>query len=373
MRQLGVSIYPERSSVEDDKRYLKLAKENGFSRVFTCLLSAEEPKEEIAHKFKEIIFFAKELDLEVILDVSPGVFARLGISYSDLSFFAQLGADGIRLDDVFDGKTEANLTFNRFNLKIELNMSNDIDYLNNILSHQPNKHNIIGCHNFYPQRFTGLSYDFFVRCSKRFKEHGIRTAAFVSSSNGHVGPWNINDGLCTLEEHRNLPIHVQAKHLWATGLIDDVIIGNAYASDEELISLGNLNRYLLEVEIELEERISSVEKQIIFEEKHVRRGDISEYLVRSTEVRKKFSNFDIPLLSVEKQKVGDVVIGNNSFGKYKAELQIVLKEIPEDERKNIVAKVVPEELFLLNYIEPWSSFKFMDNKSCKKKKAKRVN
>ncbi len=61
--------------------------------------------------------------------------------------------------------------------------------------------------------------------------------------------WDINDGLCTLEQHRNLPIEVQAKHLWATGLIDDVIIGNAYASEEELEKLGNLNRYMLQLKV----------------------------------------------------------------------------------------------------------------------------
>lgn len=360
MRQLGVSIYPEKSILEEDKRYLKAAKENGFSRVFTCLLSAEKPKDEIVKEFTAIIFYAKELGLEVILDVAPAVFDRLGISYDDLSFFAELGADGIRLDVAFDGKTEAKLTFNPYNLKIELNMSNDIDYLNNILSHQPNKNNLIGCHNFYPQRYTGLPYDFFVSCSKRFREHGIRTAAFVSSANAPIGPWDINDGLCTLEEHRNLPIHVQAKHLWATGLVDDVIIGNAYASDEELSKLGSLNRYLLELEIELENGISPVEKQIILEEEHVRRGDISEYLVRSTEVRKKYATSSIPSLSTEKQNIGDVVIGNNSFGKYKAELQVVLKEMPEDARKNVTAKVVPEELFLMKYIGPWSTFKLVE-------------
>jgi uncharacterized protein len=360
MRKLGVSIYPEKSTPEQDKRYLTIAKENGFSRVFTCLLSAEKSKDEIAKKFKDIISYGKELDMEVVLDVAPAIFDTLGISYDDLSFFAELGADGVRLDVAFDGKTEAKLSYNPYNLKIELNMSNDIDYVNNILSHQPNRHTIIGCHNFYPQRYTGLAYDYFVSCSKRFKKLGIRTAAFVSSSEGNLGPWSINDGLSTLEEHRSLPIHIQAKHLWATGLIDDVIIGNAYASDEEIIKLGKLNRYVVELEIELEDGISSSEEKIIFNEEHVRRGDITEYLVRSTEVRKTYANHPIVPLGAKKQLVGDVAIGNDTFGKYKAELQIVLKEMPEDDRKNVVAKIVPENLFLLNYIKPWTTFKFVE-------------
>ena len=39
--------------------------------------------------------------------------------------------------------------------------------------------------------------------------------------------------------YRQLPVTVQAKHLFATNLIDDVI-GNAYASNEELEALGQL-------------------------------------------------------------------------------------------------------------------------------------
>ena len=249
MKRLGVSIYPEKSTLKKDKEYLDLAGENGFERVFTCLLSVQKPVEEIKKEFKEIILYAKEKGMEVILDVAPVVFQEFGISYNDLDFFAQLGADGIRLDLGFDGLKESKMTFNDYGLKIELNMSNDVEYLPNILSHKPNKINLIGCHNFYPQRYTGLPYEYFINCSKRYKKYGLRTAAFVNSQHGTLGPWSINDGLCTLEMHRDLPVQIQAKHLWATGVIDDIIIGNAYASEAELVALGNLNKHLLEFDI----------------------------------------------------------------------------------------------------------------------------
>ena len=56
------------------------------------------------------------------------------------------------------------------------------------------------------------------------------------------------------------------------------------------------------------------------------------------------------------QERGQVVIGNNSFGKYKGELQIILKEMPIDERKNIVGTIAEEELFLLDYVGAWTQF-----------------
>jgi len=362
MKRLGVSIYPEKSMMEEDKRYLKMAKSYGFDRVFTCLLSASKPKEELMSEFTELITFAKEQQMEVILDVSPTVFDKLNISYDDLSFFNELGADGIRLDLGFDGLKEARMTNNPYGLKIELNMSNDVDYLSNILTHQGNKDYIIGCHNFYPQKYTGLPYDFFIDCSKRFKKYGIRTAAFVTSSVGQIGPWDINDGLCTLEQHRNLPIHIQAKHLWATGLIDDIIIGNAYASENELRRLGELNRDILELEIELEPDISELEVNVALKETHIRRGDITEFMIRSVDVRKKYADRPFEEKQTVPQTTGDIFIGNNQFGKYKGELQVVLKDMPKDNRKNKVAKVVADEHFLIEYIKPWSAFKFVNKK-----------
>ncbi|WP_088013221.1 DUF871 domain-containing protein [Gottfriedia acidiceleris] len=355
-RKLGVSIYPEHSKPEKDKEYLALASQYGFERVFTCLLSVNKPKEIIMEEFINIIAYAKSLGMEVILDVAPAVFEKLDISYDDLSFFAQLGADGIRLDLGFDGLKESKMTYNSYGLKIELNMSNDVDYLENILMHQGNKSLLLGCHNFYPQRYTGLPYDFFIKCSERFKKHGIRTAAFVTSHHGNIGPWDINDGLCTIEQHRSLPIDVQAKHLWATKLIDDVIIGNAYASEDELQLLGSLNRDFVELKVKLQPEISDTEKNISLGELHIRRGDISEYMIRSVEVRKKFATEDFPIRNSIKQQKGRIFIGNNSFGKYKGELQVVLKDMPLDSRKNYIGDVVEEEHFLIDYIQPWGTF-----------------
>ncbi|MBS5951186.1 MAG: DUF871 domain-containing protein [Clostridium sp.] len=361
-RRLGISIYPEHSIMEEDKKYIDLAKKYGFKRIFMCLLSANELIEEVKRTFKEIISYANKRGFEVILDIAPNIFEKYSISYDDLSFFNDLGAFGIRLDVGFDGSKEAKVSFNPYNLKIEINMSNDVAYIDNIITYKPNKPFIYGCHNFYPQKGTGLPYDFFVKCSERFKKYGLRTAAFITSKEGKIGPWDINDGLCTLEEHRNLPIDVQAKHLFATELIDDVIIGNAYASEEELEALSKVNRYQIELSVEILEETTDVERKIILNEQHHRRGDITHEVVRSTEVRTKYSKDNVEIhnndISFEK---GDILIGNNNFGKYKGELQIALGD-SEDKRKNKVGRIREEELVLLDFINPWSKFKIVEYK-----------
>lgn len=133
-REIGLSIYPDHSDPLLDQDYLKKAAALGYSRLFMSMLEVSEGKEIVRKKFSSIIGFAKNLGFETILDISPAVFSDLAISYDDLSFFAELGADGIRLDQGFDGNKEAQLTFNPFGLAIELNMSNDVNYLENILS-----------------------------------------------------------------------------------------------------------------------------------------------------------------------------------------------------------------------------------------------
>ncbi|EOI06421.1 hypothetical protein UAY_00472 [Enterococcus moraviensis ATCC BAA-383] len=359
-RALGVSVYPDHSEIEKDKAYLKKASECGFSRIFMSMLEVTEGKEVVKEKFKSLISYAKDLGYETILDVAPNIFDELQISYDDLTFFYETGADGIRLDVGFDGNKEAKLTFNPFDLAIELNMSNDVAYLDNILTYEANVPFLYGCHNFYPQEGTALPYDFFERCSVRFKKHGIRTAAFINSQAGKIGPWDVNDGLPTLEMHRHLPVDIQAKHLFATGLIDDVIIGNAYASDEELELLGRLNRYQLELAVEFTNEASKVEKEITLTEQHFRRGDITDQVVRSTEVRKKYKDAANPAHdNTHEFQIGDVVIGNDAFGKYKNELQIVLQP-HSDDRKNKVGQITEKELLLLDFVKPWTKFRFTE-------------
>lgn len=361
MTKKGISIYPEHSTVAQDKAYLSLAASYGFSRVFTCLLSVTESVETIKETFRETNRFAHELGFEIIFDVAPSVFSQLGISYDDLSFFKELYADGIRLDEGFDGHKEAQLTFNPEGLEIEINASQPTKYLDNILSYHPFKDKLIACHNFYPQRYSGLGYELFRKTSKAMKDHNLRVAAFVSSQNSNTfGPWPIDDGLCTLEIHRHCPIDFQVRHLYATNLIDDVIIANAFASEDELRQVSEIHPGKLMFRIMPFSYVSDVEREIIFNYPHFVRGDMSDYMARSTMPRIAFKEADIPQTSTPDLKRGDIVVLNNQYGRYKGELHIVLQDMENDGRKNLVAQLSEQEQLLLEFIEPWKSFTFME-------------
>ncbi len=361
MSRLGISIYPENATVQQNKDYIKLAADNGFKRIFTCLLSAKGSIDEVKKEYRELCVYAKSFGMEVIIDVAPSVFEKFGIKYDDLSFFNDICADGIRLDEGFNGQMESVMTYNPYNLKIEFNASQLTGYIDNIMSYQPNKSNMITCHNFYPQKYTGIGLDLFNKCNETIKNKNLNVAAFVSSQTKNTfGPWPVNEGLCTLEMHRNLPIDVQARHLFATNMIDDVIIANCFASEQEMIQLGEIDPNKLTFKISEETKLTDVENEIVYDYSHHVRGDMSEYMARSTFSRVTYAKATIvPNNTVEVLERGDVVVLNDNYGPYKGELHIVLKQMPNEGNKNLVGRINKNELFLLDYIVPWIPFKII--------------
>ena len=359
MRGLGVSIYPSNSNIEENRSYLLRASKHGFTRVFTCLISLEGDKEKQLEDFKRLNEFANSLGMEVYADVSPDVFKSFNISYTDLQFFRELKLSGIRLDLGFSGMEESLMTYNSYGIRIEINMSNGTKYLDNILSYQPKIDNLVGCHNFYPHRYTGLKRAHFLEASKQFKEKGIRTAAFVSSSSGVFGPWRVSEGLSTLEEHRGLAIDIQTKDLFNTNLIDDVIIANAFASEEELKALGEMDRDILSLKVELIDELPQLERKIIYEEPHFNRGDVSEYMIRSTQSRVKYKDFSFELTNPVDIKRGDVLLESSLYDRYAGELQIALKDMRNSGKTSVIGRIRAEELFLLENIRPWQRFKLV--------------
>lgn len=360
MGKLGVSIYPDKTSEKEIYAYLEKAAECGFSRIFSCLLSVEDTKENIIKKFKNINEFARNKGFEIIVDVSPRVFDDLGISYKDLSFFKEIGADGLRLDAGFSGSEESLMTFNPEGLKIEINMSNNTNYIDTIMDYQPNKENLIACHNFYPHRYSGLNFNHFMKCTERFNKYGLRTSAFITSQNDNTfGPWPVTDGLPTLELHRKLPIEVQAKHLIALGNINDIIISNCYPSDDELGRLSKMRKDMVTFDVVLNKETPEIERKILFEEIHFNRGDFSDNLIRSTQSRVKYKGHEFKLFNAPKMiKKGDIIIESSEYGHYAGELQIAVNDMENSGKSNVVGRIKDEELFIIDYIKPWQKFSF---------------
>lgn len=357
MRQIGFSIYPGNASQEAFKTLIDQAADLEYKRVFTCMISLGQGDNPFK-AFEELVGYAAQRDLQVISDVDPSVFKALGLDYNNLKYFKDIGLYGIRLDLGFTGIEESIMTYNPYDLKIEINMSNGTRYLENILSHRPNKDNLIGCHNFYPHRYTGLSEAHFIACSDQFRRENIQTSAFVNAHSADFGPWPVSEGLCTLEKHREIALPLQAKDLFYSELIDNVIIGNAVPSFEELKALADVPKYMKTFTVELVEGTPELMKKIVLEAPHFNRGDVSDYMIRSTQSRVTYKDESFPAFYTPDMKTGDVIIESDGYKRYAGELQIARLAMQNTGKSNVVARIVPEEVPLLRHVKPWDKFQF---------------
>lgn len=356
---LGLSIYPAKASEAEIVEYLELGKKYHYTWIFTSLLAIHEQNDD-AGKLKRIIKKAQELGYKVQVDVSPDVFVNLGIEPTDLSYFAELGVNAIRLDEPFNGQVESIMSFNQYGIEIIINASSDVSYIDLILDYQANRKNIIACHNFYPQPFTGLERNYFNKTSQKFCDLGIKTAAFINANEAEICSSYSEDGVCTLEEHRNKSVIMQVRDLKYSRLIDDIYFANMFASENELKAVSDIyfKEEILTIDIEKMTELTKVETAII-NELHMYRGDISEYMVRSTQTRLIYKDELMPLNNAKEQlKRGDIVILNDNFANYAKELHVVLSDFNvENNKYNVVGKVINEQLPLLEHLKPWTKFK----------------
>lgn len=362
---LGISIYPLLSSKEENLEYIKKARDLGYERIFTSMLEVDTNKDKALEQvsyYRELLNYARDLGMKVFIDINPQVLKNIDVDPSDLSFFVDLGCTGIRLDGVFNGIYESMMTYNEYGLEIEINGSINSAYVNNIIDLRCNKEKLVVCHNFYPEEYTGLPKDYFVSCMERHKGLGLKVAAFVNATKGGMqGPWPTNDGLPTLEKHRHRDILAQAQELAALG-VDDIIIGNAFATDEELEALASVNLSVLKLKMNSDRELTEIEKGFLNKQLSDR-IESSEQIIRYSHSRFALKNTEIKSDRDETVvvKKGTVLLNNDKYLNYKGELIIAKQDIRIDNRRNIVGYIDEDYLDLLDYIFMGKKFSlFMD-------------
>lgn len=387
MVRLGVSVYPEQETLEEIDSYLSMASNYGFTKVFTSMFSVEGTKEEIINYFKNFTAIAHKYGMEVSGDCNGDFFKKMEATESDLSVFKEMGIDIIRMDFSFNDKRDAVLINNQDGIKIEMSTA-FIDVIEAAIANGADPGNLFTCHNFYPEKYTAPSLEAINQLNDYWHEKGIPVAIFISSLvKGTHGPWPVSDGLPTIEEHRNLPIEVQLKHCLALDNIDEILIGNAFASQQEFEAIdkvmkqafihvplnpafGSMADYIphgdikrIPFSIKLEEGITDLEKEILFGfPTHADLGDCLNYMLRSRWTRVIYKGTSIPERPCGKTHYtrGDVVIVNDNLAHYRAEIQIVLKDIAVDGQRNLLGRIHEEELCFLDSIKGGDVFSFME-------------
>lgn len=354
----GISVFVGMNYLlEDNIKFIKTAKAFGFNSVFTSLHIPEANYEKAVSEFKEIARLCKELNMNIIADISPRAFTYLGADMNNLKAIKDLGVYGVRVDFGFSPKEIAEFTRNPYGLKIEINASTVTKrFLKELESFNPDYEMLQACHNYYPRLNTGISIETFKKKNQMLKKHNLKISAFIPSLVNKRGP--IFEGLPTLEIHRLLEPQICAKELFALG-IDGVFFGDSIPAEEELKTVGGVSEEVIDFRIETFNPCS-VEENIIFSAVHENRPDAAEDVVRSTNSRVTLKKEDIinPYNNIER-KTGFITIDNKNYLRYCGELQICKKDLPKDERANVVGKIIDEEIFLINYIEDETKFRFV--------------
>lgn len=317
------------------------------------MFSVSGIKEEIIAYFKDFTKIVHKYGMIVSGDCNSELFHRLEATETDLSVFKDIGVDILRMDFSFNDKSDATLINNKEGIKIEMSTS-FIDVIETAIKNGVKPENISTCHNFYPERYTAPSLEAINDINNYWKAKNIPVAIFISSLvKGSHGPWPVSDGLPTIEEHRDMPIEIQLKHCLALDNVDEIIIGNAYASDEEFKaidqvmkqvyvdipkneSLGFLADFVphgltkrIPFKIHLDKGITALKKEILFNyPSHSDLGDCMNYMLRLRWTRMIYKGKEIPCRPYDKAYYtrGDVVIVNDNLVHYRGEIQIVLKE-----------------------------------------------
>ncbi|RDY29174.1 DUF871 domain-containing protein [Romboutsia weinsteinii] len=356
--QKGISVYfGLENSLSDNIEYMKSAKSLGFDRVFTSLHIPEADYKVLAKDIKIFLEEAKKLNMIVSCDISNNAFEFLEIEKNNLASFKEMGVEILRLDFGFSEEEVAAFSNNDIGIKIELNASTlTKKYLKKLDKHNPNYDNIIACHNYYPRNNTGISEESLVIKNEIIQDLGIEVSAFIPSLINKRGP--VYEGLPTLEMHRNEKPYNSARHLFALGC-DNVYFGDAIAGYDELKSVGSI-KSSVELRADLftinEEVLDLINNNILTD-----RSDSACDVVRAVEGRFNLKSVIEPENNNIERKEGAITVDNKKYLRYMCELQICRKDLPKDDRINVIGQIIDEDLFLIKYISDDVKFDIIKN------------
>lgn len=317
--------------------------------IFLSLHISEEFGPGYCERAEEICRMLTGAGYQILADVSVKTMAQFG--ERDLATLAgRLGLWGLRIDY---GLSEGEMAALARRLPIALNASTvDLDAARRISGEGGR---VMAMHNFYPRPETGLDAEYLRESTRALQAAGLEVLAFVPGDGEKRGP--VHEGLPTLEEHRNaLPSAAGADLLFRFGL-DGVFVGDPGLSGKEWERMLRLCREgVVALPMELEPEYTGLYGKIF-----TSRVDSPEWLVRVRESREYSCVGDqVEPKGAQPRRRGCLTIDNALYGRYSGELQLVRRDLPTDERVNVIGRVPENALLLLDSIPRGEKFTFVE-------------
>lgn len=214
---------------------------------------------------------------------------------------------------------------------------------------------VMAMHNYYPRPETGLDEEFFRQKNAELKELGIPVMVFIASDVHKRAP--IYDGLPTLEKHRYFPPYIAYLDLILHFGVENIYVGDGAVSQRELEKIEYF-RQTGEIYIPIQ-TLSNRYDDLLFDKSYTIRDDSPRWLKRLMESRQ-FSTFGKviePELALPR-KAGSITIDNINYSRYSGEMQIVIENLPLDERVNVIARIPEKYLGILPFIKNEKKIRF---------------
>lgn len=344
---IGFSCYLNDSATEQQAAYLKQMQQAGFTGVFTSLQLSEAKPEIIRQRLDQLVANCHQLGLTIMADVSAASLQRLGIALHDGKAIQALGLDGLRIDDGIDMTTVAALSHT---MAIALNASTlSACMIDQLANAKANLRHIEAWHNFYPRPETGLDPAWFAQKNKWLHALGFKTMAFISGDAQQRGP--LFAGLPTLEAHRGLlPLaaFLELRQL----AIDHVYVGDPQLSPRSIAAFqAYVHDQVLLIQVQTDD------ERLLHLTWHSR-PDIAQKVVRLAEARLEHIFATPQPAQTDPRPRGSITLDNSAYGRYVGELQLTRCDLPADPRVNVIGKIEPSNLPLLDQIGPHQAIRF---------------
>ena len=190
------------------------------------------------------------------------------------------------------------------------------------------------------------------------------------------------------QQLKDLPIDLQTRIILATGEVDDILIGNAYATEAELKAISEVVKPAKAFEdspiydeikaygpilpkfgpckrlkVILEKEITKIEKENLLDfVPQLDNGDSSVWIWRSRSGRLINKKRPIPPRKYREEyfPVGSIVVVNDVNKHYSGEIQIVKIPIKNDGKRNLIARLAPNEEQMLELINNEDLVEFIE-------------
>ncbi|WP_214742158.1 MupG family TIM beta-alpha barrel fold protein [Exiguobacterium sp. s48] len=342
----GISIYLGDELTPDSIAWMERMRESGFTSIFTSLHIPEDDPTIYTERLQQLGALAKRLEMELVADIAPSSLRALGKTWDDAHTLLEWGVTGLRVDYGVTPKQVADLSRR---MMIALNASTLTETeLEEMLRQGLRRDHAEAWHNFYPRPETGLDRFWFDERNAWLHARGVKVQAFIPGNEQLRGP--LHETLPTLEEHRwKSPFSC---YLDLHKTVDRVLIGDPRVTDQTMRQFQAYDEGVIVLRATTRNHDDSLITS------HTNRMDPARDVIRSVESRAygRPGNHLIQPRDIKERVLGSITIDNERYGRYAGEMQITKRDLPADERVNVIGRVIEEDRSLIEQIGPGGRF-----------------